>query len=115
MCRVIGVIPARYESTRLPKKALREIDGFSLIQLVYENAKKAKRLDDLLIATDHQAILDKVQELGGKAVLTDSSHSTGTDCIAEAVSDIDCDIVINIQGDEPFLEPEAIDSLAGVF
>jgi len=113
--KVIGVIPARYESMRLPGKMLREIGGHPLIQLVYENAKEANCLDDLIVATDNEKILQAIEKIGGKAVLTDSNHPSGTDRIIEVIQNIDCDVVINIQGDEPFLDPKAIDDLVAVF
>jgi 3-deoxy-manno-octulosonate cytidylyltransferase (CMP-KDO synthetase) len=112
--KVVGVIPARWGSTRLPGKALVRICGKPLIQWVLEAAGKAKNLDMLLVATDDRRIADVVTQLGGRAVMTRSDHASGTDRIAEAVARIKADIVINIQGDEPLIDPKLIDALVGV-
>lgn len=107
----IGVIPARFGSTRFPKKVLADLCGKPLIQHVWESAKKAKMLDDLIIATDSEEVMDAVRAFRGKAVFTSRDHATGTDRIAEVVNPIDVKAVINIQGDEPLVRPEMIDSL----
>jgi 3-deoxy-manno-octulosonate cytidylyltransferase (CMP-KDO synthetase) len=109
---VIGVIPARWGSTRLPGKSLVDIAGKSLIQRVVESASKATKLDDLIVATDDQRIFDAVVAFGGKPVMTKEDHPSGTDRVAEAVAGTDGDVVINIQGDEPLIEAEIIDGLA---
>lgn len=109
---VIGVIPARYGSTRLPGKSLVSICGKPLVQWVYERARQAKNLDALIIATDDQRIADAVRNFGGKAVMTREDHPSGTDRIAEAVAGLDADVIINIQGDEPLIDPALIDQLA---
>ena len=108
---VIGVIPARYKSLRLPGKPLIPIKGKPLIQRVYENASKSKYLDKLLVATDDKRILNLVKDFGGEARLTSKRHKTGTDRMAEAVKDINAEIVLNIQCDEAFLNPKMIDEL----
>jgi 3-deoxy-manno-octulosonate cytidylyltransferase (CMP-KDO synthetase) len=108
----IGVIPARYGSTRLPGKSLVPICGKPLVQWVYERAKLAKKLDSLVIATDDIRITNAVRTFGGKSVMTRVDHPSGTDRIAEAVSGLDADIIINIQGDEPLIDPALIDRLA---
>lgn len=110
--KVMGVIPARYHSTRLEGKPLADIHGRPMIQWVYENVKKAENLDDVLVATDDSRILAAVERFGGKAVLTSKDHTTGTDRIAEVVKDMDVEIVINIQGDEPFVTPAMINEVA---
>ncbi len=107
--KVIGVIPARYSSSRLPGKMLALIAGKPLIQWVYEHACQSSLLDDLLVAVDDQRVLDCVLGFGGKAVMTSSKHKSGTDRIAEAVEKISTDIVVNIQGDMPFIATQMID------
>lgn len=109
---VIGVIPARYASTRLEAKVLADILGKPLIQHVWERAKQAKLLDDLIIACDDERVASTVKEFGAKAVMTSKDHSTGTDRIAEVVNPLDVRIVLNIQGDEPLIHPTMIDSVA---
>lgn len=109
---VIGVIPARYHSTRLEGKPLADIHGRPMIQWVYENAIKADILDDVVVATDDQRIIEAVEKFGGKAILTSPHHITGTDRIAEAVQNVAVQVVINIQGDEPFITPTMIHEVA---
>lgn len=106
---VIGVIPARYGSSRLPAKALAIIHGKPMIQHVYERCLKSKLLSEVLVATDDKRILDAVINFGGNVVMTSKSHKSGTDRIGEAVKNIKCDIVVNIQGDEPMIDPRNID------
>lgn len=113
--RAIGIIPARLESTRLQRKMLCDVAGKPLIQRTYENALKSNKLSDLIVATDSSEIMSAVKDFGGKAVLTDAKHQSGTDRIAEAVQNLDCDIVINIQGDEPCLDTAHIQSLIHCF
>ncbi|MFA7257297.1 MAG: 3-deoxy-manno-octulosonate cytidylyltransferase, partial [Kiritimatiellales bacterium] len=115
--RVIGVIPARWASTRLPGKPLAMIAGKPMIQRVAEQVIKAKSLDAVLVATDDQRIVEAVTSFnipGVKAVMTRADHPSGTDRIAEAVAGEECDVLINIQGDEPLMDPELIDRLADV-
>jgi 3-deoxy-manno-octulosonate cytidylyltransferase (CMP-KDO synthetase) len=107
--RTIAVIPARYRSKRLPGKPLAEIHGKPMIQRVYERVCQASRLDEVLVATDDARILDAVVAFGGRAVMTSSTHLSGSDRIAEAVRDLDCELVVNVQGDEPLVDPEDID------
>lgn len=117
MSRVIGVIPARWASTRLPGKPLAMIAGKPMIQRVAEQVIKAQSLDAVLVATDDQRVIDAVASFaipGVKAVMTRADHPSGTDRIAEAVAQEACDVLINIQGDEPLMEPELIDRLAAV-
>lgn len=106
---IIGVIPARYASTRFPGKPLADIFGKPMIQWVYENSKKSKLLNEIIIATDDKRIFDTVRNFGGKVVHTSKRHKSGTDRICEAVEKIKCDTVVNIQGDEPFINAENID------
>ncbi len=109
--RVIGVIPARLKSTRLPNKALVDIEGLPMIVHVFKRAALSQVLDDVFVATDSPEIYQTVVRFGGKAVMTASHHQTGTDRVAEAVSSLTTDIVVNIQGDEPLLVPEHIDQV----
>lgn len=109
---VIGVIPVRYGSTRFAGKVLADILGKPMLQRVYEQAKKAVVLDDLLIACDDDRILDAAKNFGAKAVLTAKAHASGTDRIIEAIDTVDARIVINIQGDEPLIHPAMIDAAA---
>ena len=106
---VIGVIPARYGSSRFRGKVLAEIAGKPMIQWVYEQACKSRLLDQLIIAVDDERVLKCVEGFGGKAVMTEMDHQSGTDRIAEVVKKIDTDIVVNIQGDQPLLDPKMID------
>lgn len=109
---VIGVIPARYGSTRLPGKSLVKLCGKPLVQWVYERAQQASKLSRLVIATDDERIRRAVEAFGGEAVMTRVDHPSGTDRIAEAVIGMNAGAVVNIQGDEPLIEPELIDRLA---
>jgi len=111
---VVGIIPARYGSTRLPGKALALLNGVPLIQHVYEQAKQAKRLDEIIVATDDERIRQAVAAFGGQAVMTSPHHRSGTDRVAEAVRPRDAQVILNIQGDEPLMSPEAIDQVAEV-
>jgi len=108
---VVAVIPARYASTRLPGKPLLAETGKTLIQHVYEQVRKVSGLDRIVVATDDDRILQAVKGFGGEAIMTSTRHPTGTDRIAEAVKNIDCAKVINVQGDEPEIEPELIETL----
>lgn len=107
---VVAIIPARYASTRLNGKPLLHIDGKPMIQWVYERAKKAKLINDVIAATDDKRVFDAVRYFGGKAVMTSPEHRTGTDRIAEAAGGLNVDIIVNVQGDEPLIEPEMIDA-----
>jgi 3-deoxy-manno-octulosonate cytidylyltransferase (CMP-KDO synthetase) len=109
--RVVGVIPARFASTRLPGKPLVDILGKPMIQHVYENAARSKTLEQLIVATDDERIMAAVAGFGGKAVLTSRDHNTGTDRVAEVVRGLDVGVVVNIQGDEPFVHPGMIDEV----
>jgi 3-deoxy-manno-octulosonate cytidylyltransferase (CMP-KDO synthetase) len=115
--RAIGIIPARYSSSRFPGKPLVIIKGKSMIQRVYEQAFKASALDDVYVATDDKLIYDHVKGFGGKVIMTSVKHQTGTDRIAEAVRKIKkrFDVVVNIQGDEPFIHPSQINAVVALF
>jgi len=103
--RVIGVIPARFESSRFPGKPLADILGRPMVQHVYERARRAANLDDVLVATDDERIRSAVTGFGGAVAMTSPDHRSGTDRVAEAVATLEADVVVNIQGDEPMLDP----------
>jgi len=114
--KVLGIIPARYASTRFPGKPLVDIGGKSMIQRVYEQAKRCTALSEVFVATDDQRIFDHVQQFGGKAVMTADAHQSGTDRCAEVASKHpEYDVIINIQGDEPFIDPEQIARVVSCF
>jgi len=112
--KVIGVIPARFNSTRFPGKVLANLRGKPIIQHVYERAKKAKRLDEILIATDDERVFKVAEKFGAKVVMTSKEHLTGTDRVSEAVKKLKAEIVINIQADAPLINPLMIDKVAEV-
>jgi len=114
--KILGIIPARYASTRFPGKPLVDIGGKSMIQRVYEQAKKCEALADVVVATDDSRIFSHVLEFGGKVVMTADTHPSGTDRCAEVARlHPEYEVVINIQGDEPFIDPEQIAKVAGCF
>lgn len=114
--KVLGVIPARYESTRFPGKPLVDIRGKSMIARVYERCCKAKNLDQVIVATDDQRIYDHVASFGGQVMMTSERHRSGTDRCAEVAAKLqELEIVVNIQGDEPFIDPNQIDQLVRLF
>ncbi|HYL82456.1 MAG TPA: 3-deoxy-manno-octulosonate cytidylyltransferase [Candidatus Acidoferrum sp.] len=107
--RIVGIIPARYASSRFPGKALADLHGKPMIQHVVERASRARLLQEVLVATDDPRILKTVQGFGGKACMTSPVHPSGTDRIAEVARDLACDLIVNIQGDEPLIDPGVID------
>lgn len=109
---VIGVIPARYASSRIPHKLLQNLCGKSILQRTWEKASGARLLDKLIIAYDHPEIGAETKKIGAEAIATSIHHKSGTDRIAEAVREIEASVVINIQADEPLIHPSVIDSLA---
>src|SRR4051812_2353852 len=113
---IAGIIPARYASTRFPGKPLATIEGRSMIHRVYEQAAKSRSLNRVVVATDDDRIARHVRDFGGEAIITSDRHPSGTDRCAEVLQKIGSDYryVINIQGDEPFIDPQQIDTLAGV-
>lgn len=113
--RIACIIPARYGSTRLPGKPLLDIGGKSLIARVYERASQAQIPEAVIVATDHEAIMREVEGFGGRAVLTAATHPTGTDRLAEVSEKYpEYGIIVNVQGDEPLIDPNLIDALAQV-
>ena len=114
--KVLGIIPARYASSRFPGKPLIDLKGKSMIQRVYEGAKKSTRITEVIVATDDQRIFDEVQRFGGKVMMTNESHPSGTDRCAEVASHFpDMDVVINIQGDEPLVDYRQLEQLIDAF
>jgi 3-deoxy-manno-octulosonate cytidylyltransferase (CMP-KDO synthetase) len=113
--KTLGVIPARLGSTRLPEKILRSIGNKPMIQHVWERAKRAKKLEDVIVATDDARIQKTVEGFGGKAIMTRKDHPNGTSRIAEVMGQFKQDIVINIQGDQPLVDPKALDEMVSVF
>ncbi len=113
--RAVAIIPARLAATRLPDKPLADIAGKPMVQHVYERAARAMRIADVLVATPDAAIADAVRAFGGRVALTAPDHPTGTDRVAEAARALPADvfIVVNVQGDEPLLDPQTVDAVAG--
>ena len=113
--KIVGVIPARYGSTRFPGKPLVNLKGRPLIQWTIEGAKKSRLLSDLIVATDDERIKAAAEAVGVQVAMTDSELPTGSDRIHAAIKDLNCDVVVNIQGDEPLVTGSLIDGLAQVF
>jgi 3-deoxy-manno-octulosonate cytidylyltransferase (CMP-KDO synthetase) len=113
--QVVAIIPARHASSRFPGKAIVDIAGKPMIQWVYERTCQASGVGRVLVATDDERIFQVVQGFGGQAVMTSASHPTGTDRLAEVAAGLDAELVVNVQGDEPLIEPTAIDAALGPF
>ncbi len=107
--KITAVIPARYASTRFPGKALAEIGGKPMIQHVYERTLQSRLISRVVVATDDQRIAEVIQRIGGEAIMTSASHETGTDRLAEVAANLDAELIVNVQGDEPLIEPLMID------
>ena len=112
--KIIAVIPARYAASRFPGKLMQILGDKTVISTTYQNVVETGLFDEVFVATDSEIIFEEITKNGGKAVMT-GEHETGSDRIAEAVQNIDCDIVINVQGDEPFLKTEPLKQLIEVF
>ncbi|MCG7281228.1 3-deoxy-manno-octulosonate cytidylyltransferase [Chryseobacterium taklimakanense] len=112
--KIIAVIPARYQASRFPGKLMQMLGDKTVISTTYGNVVETKLFDEVFVATDSEIIFTEIEKNGGKAVMT-GLHETGSDRIAEAVQNIDCDIVVNVQGDEPFLKTEPLKQLIQVF
>lgn len=112
--KTIAVIPARYEASRFPGKLMQILGNKTVIATTYQNVVETELFDEVFVATDSEIIFNEIKNIGGNAVMT-GSHETGSDRIAEAVENIDCDIVVNVQGDEPFLKTEPLKQLIAVF
>ncbi len=115
--KILGIIPARFGSSRFPGKPLVDIKGKSMIQRVYEQAKNCNSLNNVIVATDDERIYDHIKTFNGNVVMTAESHQSGTDRCAEVLEklDTDYDVVINIQGDEPYIDPIQITQLCNCF
>lgn len=115
--KILAIIPARYGSTRFPGKLLADLGGQTVIERVYRQVKKVNAIDQIIVATDHQKIIDRVNSFSGHAIPTSSEHKSGTDRCVEALKKVDgeFDYVINIQGDEPFIDPGQINTLIKMF
>ena len=107
--KITAIIPARYGSTRFEGKALADICGKPMIQHVYERTSRSTLISDVVVATDDERIAAAVRKFGGRAEMTSTGHETGTDRLAEVAARIDSDIIVNVQGDEPLIEPAMID------
>jgi 3-deoxy-manno-octulosonate cytidylyltransferase (CMP-KDO synthetase) len=112
---VVAIIPARYQSSRLPGKALADIGGRPMIEHVYRRTSAARSVGVVIVATDDQRICDAVEAFGGRAQLTSPAHESGTDRLAEIAAGLTCDIVVNVQGDEPLVDPSMIDDAIAPF
>lgn len=112
--RAVIVIPARMGSTRFPGKVLADLMGKPLIQHVYERASRAEGADEVIVATDSEEVFGTVAAFGGRAVMTSAGHESGTDRIAEVAASLTCDIIVNVQGDEPLMEPATIEATMGL-
>ena len=112
--KIIAVIPARYQASRFPGKLMQILGDKTVIATTYQNVVETKLFDEVFVATDSQLIFNEILLIGGNAVMT-GEHETGSDRIAEAVANIDCNIVVNVQGDEPFLKTDPLKKLISVF
>jgi 3-deoxy-manno-octulosonate cytidylyltransferase (CMP-KDO synthetase) len=110
--KIVGIIPARFASTRFPGKPLVDIKGKTMVQRVYEQAQKATLLSRVIVATDDERIFNHVKSFGGEVAITSSSHQSGTERCAELALKVEADAFVNIQGDEPYIHPEQIDEVA---
>jgi 3-deoxy-manno-octulosonate cytidylyltransferase (CMP-KDO synthetase) len=108
---VLAVIPARFQSSRLPGKALADIGGRPMIAHVHERAARASRVNAVVVATDDERIASAVEQFGGVAVMTSAAHQSGTDRLAEVAALVPCELIVNVQGDEPLLDPAVIDAV----
>lgn len=113
--KIIAVIPARYASTRFPAKLMQDLGGKTVISRTYEAAINTKLFNDVFVVTDSDLIYNEIVSNGGKAIMSIKEHESGSDRIAEAVENLDVDIVINVQGDEPFINTEALAKVIEVF
>ncbi|MUV04348.1 3-deoxy-manno-octulosonate cytidylyltransferase [Flavobacterium rakeshii] len=113
--RIIAVIPARYASTRFPAKLMQDLGGKTVISRTYEAAVKTELFDDVFVVTDSDIIFNEITNNGGKAIMSIKEHESGSDRIAEAVENLDVDIVVNVQGDEPFINKEPLADVLEVF
>jgi len=113
--KVISMIPARYSASRFPGKLMQDLEGKSVIRRTYEATTATGLFDDVYVVTDSEIIFDEITSHGGKAIMSKAEHESGSDRIAEAVRDLDVDIVVNVQGDEPFTERSSLEKVLSVF
>jgi 3-deoxy-manno-octulosonate cytidylyltransferase (CMP-KDO synthetase) len=113
--KIIAMIPARYQASRFPGKLMKDLGGKPVILRTYEAALKTNLFDEVYIVTDSQIILNSIEKVGGKVIMSRKEHECGSDRIAEAVEDLDADIVVNVQGDEPFIDDKSLSKLIDVF
>jgi len=113
--KIISMIPARYGASRFPGKLMQNLEGKSVILRTYEATAKTELFDEVYVVTDSEIIFNEITSNGGKAIMSKQNHDSGSDRIAEAVANIDCDIVVNVQGDEPFTEKTSLQSVLDVF
>ena len=113
--RVIAVIPARLQAKRFPEKLMQDLDGKTVIATTYQAALNTGLFDDVFVVTDAKVIFEEIVSCGGKVVMSKKEHASGSDRIAEAVENIEADIVVNVQGDEPFIDKEPLAQLIAVF
>ena len=109
------MIPARYKASRFPGKLMQDLGGKPVIIRTYEATVATNLFDEVYVVTDNEIIFNEVEKYGGKAIMSSKEHESGSDRIAEAVESVDCDIVVNVQGDEPFTERESLEKVLGVF
>jgi len=113
--KIIAVIPARYASTRFPAKLLQDLGGKTVILRTYEAAVATQLFDDVFVVTDSQLIFEEIENNGGKVIMSIKEHESGSDRIAEAVENIEVDVVVNVQGDEPFIDKKPLKELISIF
>jgi len=113
--KVIAVIPARYASTRFPAKLMQDLAGKTVIRRTYESAVSTQLFDDVFVVTDSDLIYDEITQNGGNAIMSKKEHESGSDRIAEAVENLDVDIVVNVQGDEPFIDKESLEKIIELY
>jgi len=113
--KIISMIPARYSASRFPGKLMQDLEGKTVIRRTYEATVATNLFEDVYVVTDSDIIFNEIVSHGGKAIMSKKEHESGSDRIAEAVLDVECDIVVNVQGDEPFTERESLEKVLNVF
>ena len=113
--KIAALIPARYASTRLPAKLVQDLGGFSLIQRTYQSTLATGVFDEVCVVTDHTHIQDQILAIGGKVILSKKEHESGSDRIAEALDEVEADLIVNVQGDEPFQDAKTLRDLVAAF
>jgi 3-deoxy-manno-octulosonate cytidylyltransferase (CMP-KDO synthetase) len=113
--KIAALIPARYASTRLPAKLVQDLGGLSVIQRTYQSTVASGVFDEVWVVTDHPLIESQIHSIGGKVVLSKKEHESGSDRIAEALEEVDADLIVNVQGDEPFQDAQTLRDLVSVF